>query len=470
MPKSALHCRTIDPREPIAVAHALAGQPHLAFLDSGKDPSGLGRYSYVAADPFGVFKVLDKRAYWNDTELSAEPFEALRELLQRYSLPTSPELPPFQTGAIGYLSYEAARLIERVPAMVAPDDGVPDIELGFYDVVFVHDHAENRSMILSSGWPETEPDQREKRAEQRITALLSQLNAPLPELPSNPPLTEWSFDVNRESFEASVAGTVARILSGDLFQANLAQRFIAPLPETYVPLTFYTHLRSISPATFGAYLGFGDTEIASNSPERFLTLKDRHIEARPIKGTAARGATPETDATLAQKLVNSVKDRAENTMIVDLLRNDLSRVSEPFSVKVPILCGLETYASVHHLVSVVKAQLALGCDGVDLVKAAFPCGSITGAPKIKAMEIIGEVERVPRGIYCGSIGYFGFDGTVDLNVAIRTVTFRDQTACFHAGGGITALSNPREEYEETLIKAERIFQAFRHDTGAGESA
>ena len=470
MPKSAVHYRIIDRCEPIAVAHALAGQPHLAFLDSGKNPSGLGRYSYVASNPFGVFKTINQRAYWNDTPLSAAPFEALRDLLERYQLPTHPDLPPFQTGAIGYLSYEAARLIETVPGMVAPDDGMPDIQLGFYDVIFVHDHAENQSMILSSGRPETEPDQRAKRAERRISELLALLDAPAPVLPSNPPITEWRFDVTRESFEASVAGTIERILSGDLFQANLAQQFIAQVPDAYAPLAFYTTLRGMSPATFGAYLGFGDIQITSNSPERFLTLKDRRIEARPIKGTAARGATPETDAALAQTLVNSVKDRAENTMIVDLLRNDLSRVSEPFSVKVPILCGLETYASVHHLVSVVEAQLAEGCDGVDLIKAAFPCGSITGAPKIKAMEIIGEVERLPRGIYCGSIGYFGFDGTVDLNVAIRTVTFSDQTARFHAGGGITALSNPRDEYDETLIKAERIFQACRKPDGDEASA
>jgi len=470
MPKSDVHCRIIDRREPIAVAHALAGQPHLAFLDSGKNPSGLGRYSYVAANPFGVFKTVDQLAYWNNAPLSAEPFEALRELFERYHLPADPQLPPFQTGAIGYLSYEAARLIEAVPGMVAPEDGMPDIELGFYDVVFVHDHVKNQSMILSSGWPETEPDQRAKRAEQRLSDLLMLLDTSFSPLPSNPPITDWKFDVDQASFKASVASTVERILSGDLFQANLAQRFIAQLPKDYAPLTFYTTLRGMSPATFGAYLGFGDIQITSNSPERFLTLKDRHIEARPIKGTAARGATPEEDAALAQTLVHSVKDRAENTMIVDLLRNDLSRVSEPFSVKVPILCGLETYASVHHLVSVVEAQLAERCDGVDLVKAAFPCGSITGAPKIKAMEVIGEVERVARGIYCGSIGYFSFDGTVDLNVAIRTVTFRDQTARFHAGGGITALSNPRDEYDETLIKAERIFQAFRQPDGDEVSA
>ncbi len=465
MPNSAVHCRLMDPREPVAVAQALAARPHLAFLDSGKDPSGLGRYSYVAADPFGVFKVIGERAYWNNVALSARPFDALRVLLQRYQQPTAPGLPPFQTGAIGFLAYEAARLIEEVPGMAAPGSGIPDIELGFYDVVFVHDHARNESMILSSGWPEMDAGERAIRANHRISKLLELIDAPFAQLSPNPSITTWNFDVTQESFEKSVSGTVERILQGDLFQANLAQRFIADLPDGYNPLTFYSTLRTMSPAPFGAYLGFEGITVASNSPERFLTLKDRKIEARPIKGTAARGETSQTDKALADALLHSAKDRAENTMIVDLLRNDLSRVSEPFSVKVPVLCGLETYASVHHLVSVVEAQLADGCDQVDLLKAAFPCGSITGAPKIKAMEVIGQVERVPRGIYCGSIGYFGFDGSMDLNVAIRTVTFQGNSVCFHAGGGITALSNPRDEYAETLVKAERIFQAFRHCGG-----
>jgi para-aminobenzoate synthetase component 1 len=461
MSNGLIHYHEMAARAPLEVARRLKRHAHLAYLDSGKDPEGLGRYSYVAADPFGVFRVIKGRAYWNESALDAPPFEAFRSLLERYQRPIWADLPPFQTGVIGFLSYEAARLMEAVPCMVEPDDHMPDIEFGFYDVVFAHDHAENRSFILSSGWPEQDPSARDQRAKARIAWLLDVLDEPMPAEALNPAITEWQFDMDQARFEAAVQGTIERILNGDLFQANLAQRFLAKLPAGFDPLVFYANLRRMSPSSFGAYLNFGDISLASNSPERFLTLKNRRIEARPIKGTAPRGATPEADKALAQGLKDSVKDRAENTMIVDLLRNDLSRVAEPFSVKVPILCGLETYASMHHLVSVVEATLAANYDGLDLIMAAFPCGSISGAPKLKAMGVIGEIEGVSRGVYCGSIGYIGVDGTMDLNVAIRTVTFQTHQARFHAGGGITALSHPSEEYQETLVKAERIFRAFR---------
>jgi para-aminobenzoate synthetase component 1 len=465
MSNGSIHYREISAREPLEVARKLKHHAHLAFLDSGKDPEGLGRYSYVAADPFGVFHVIHGVAYWNGSALDEPPFEALRGVLSRYQRPAHAELPPFQTGAIGFLSYEAARLIETVPGMVPPDEHMPDIEFGFYDVVFAHDHAENRSFVLSSGFPEQDTSSCDKRADERISWLLSVLDEPTPNDGVNPVIDEWRFDMDRTRFESSVSGTIERILNGDLFQANLAQRFVTAIPDNFDPLAFYANLRSMSPSTFGAYLSFGDVILASNSPERFLTLKDRHIEARPIKGTAPRGATAIEDAKLAQGLKESMKDRAENTMIVDLLRNDLSRVAEPHSVKVPVLCGLETYASMHHLVSVVEATLTKTRDGVDLIKAAFPCGSISGAPKIKAMEVISDVEATPRGVYCGSIGYIGVDGSMDLSVAIRTVSFSPSAAQFHAGGGITALSHPSAEYEETLVKAERIFRAFRLPSG-----
>jgi para-aminobenzoate synthetase component 1 len=467
MSTSGVFCQEIDPRKPVDVALLWSDQPHLAFLDSGRNFGNLGRYSYVAADPFGVFEVINDLAYWNTTQVDLHPFEALRELVQRYSLATDEGLPPFQTGAIGFLSYEASQLIEAVPNMPKAESGMPDLKFGFYDVVFAHDHLTHRSMILSSGWPETDPHKREKRAKERMVEFLNRLDAPPPQRSPNPSVDNWILSTSRHGFEASVAAIIERIFAGDLFQANLAQCFHAELSHAYDPLGFYAQLRAVSPATFGAYLDFGDLQIASNSPERFMSLSGRQIEARPIKGTAPRGDTPEADRALSETLLHSVKDRAENTMIVDLLRNDLSRVSSPFSVNVPILCGLETYASVHHLVSVVEAELAVGRDAIDLIKAAFPCGSITGAPKIKARELIAHFEKIPRGIYCGSIGYIGFDGTMDLNVAIRTVTFSDKMARFHAGGGITALSNPHEEYEETMIKAARIFSAFRHPDGDG---
>ena len=253
-------------------------------------------------------------------------------------------------------------------------------------------------------------------------------------------------------------------MNGDIFQANLSHCFSIERPPHYDPLGFYLLLREQSPAPFGAYLDCGSLVIASNSPERFLELDHKGgIEARPIKGTARRSPDPEQDRALAHELLQSEKDRAENTMIVDLLRNDLSRVAQSGSVRVPTLCGLETYANVHHLVSVVEAHLKPTHDAIDLIRATFPGGSITGAPKIKAMEIIAREEQIPRGVYCGSIGYIAFDGGMDLSIAIRTALFTKDEIRFSVGGGITALSNPEAEYRETLIKAERLFKAFRHD-------
>ena len=258
-----------------------------------------------------------------------------------------------------------------------------------------------------------------------------------------------------------IARTVEYILAGDIFQANIAQRLSATLPADFDAWAFYRRLRAMNPATFAAFLDYGPLKIASSSPERFAQVYDGRVETRPIKGTIRRSADPDEDKRLAETLLASEKDRAENVMIVDLLRNDLSRVCKPHTVHVPALNGLESYATVHHLVSVVSGELRDGLDVVDLIGAAFPGGSITGAPKIRAMEIITELEGVERGVYCGSIGYLGFDGASDTNIAIRTVSFVGGEALVFGGGGITALSDPADEYDETIVKASRVLEAFR---------
>src|SRR5207248_76612 len=250
------------------------------------------------------------------------------------------------------------------------------------------------------------------------------------------------------------------ILAGDIFQANIAQRFSAPIPPGFDAFAFHEILRSGNPATFAAFLDYGDLKIASSSPERLLSFDGVNAQARPIKGTRRRDPDPGRDAGLRADLLASRKDRAENVMIVDLLRNDLSRVCDPGTVEVPVLCGLESYASVHHLVSVVTGRLAAGRSPLDLMAACFPGGSITGAPKLRRMEIIAEIEKVPRNAYCGSIGWIGLNGRMDFNIAIRTVMFHEGFSSFHGGGGITARSDPAAEYDETLIKVDRIMQAF----------
>ncbi len=271
----------------------------------------------------------------------------------------------------------------------------------------------------------------------------------------------WQSNFTREAYEQAIARTVEFILAGDIFQANITQMFSAKIPDGFDPLSFYRVLRLKNPATFAAYMDYGDIQIASSSPERLLSGVDAHVEARPIKGTRRRDADPSRDAALIADLTSSRKDRAENVMIVDLLRNDLSRVSKPGTVKVPVLCGLETYANVHHLVSVITSELNEHSGVGTLLGAIFPGGSITGAPKIRAMEIIAEIEQAPRGVYCGAIGYIGFNGRTDFNIAIRTAQFSGGIARVQGGGGITARSAPPAEYEESLTKIRRIMEAFR---------
>jgi len=279
-------------------------------------------------------------------------------------------------------------------------------------------------------------------------------------VPASSSQSLWRSNFTAGAYQAAIDKVRAHIFAGDIYQANIAQRFEADLPAGFSSFAFYENLRRTNPAPFGAYLAFGDTVIASSSPERLLRRHGDFVEARPIKGTAKRSLDPTEDARRGEALKASAKDRAENIMIVDLLRNDLSLVCRPYSVQVPVLCGLESYANVHHLVSVVTGELARGRDEIDLVASAFPGGSITGAPKRRAMEIIEAIEQTPRGYYCGSILYMGFDGTADMNIAIRTVVLKPGKARFHAGGGITYLSDPAAEYVETYDKAQRIFDAF----------
>jgi para-aminobenzoate synthetase component 1 len=426
-------------------ARRLADRPRLAILDSAMSHATLGRWSYVACDPAGVFTVRGGRAAWNGEDLADPPLAALRALLVRHRQDRRPDGPPFQGGAVGTFAYEAAHLFEALPKVPA-DPTASQIDLGLYDTLLAIDGIERRAILVG-------------RDAARIEALRLRLQAPPKSLPRLPSLA-WRQETHRSVYEDQVRRVVRYIRDGDIFQANLSQRFVGHPDGPLDPLAAYQALRTANPAPFGALLVDGPRFIASTSPERFLRVSGRSVEARPIKGTIRRHRDPGQDRRAAARLAASEKDRAENVMIVDLLRNDLSRVCKPTSVAVPALCAVETYASVHHLTSVVTGRLAEGRDALDLVAAAFPGGSITGAPKIRAMEIIAELERRPRGVYCGSVGWLGFDGDMDLNIAIRTAAFDGEALSLNAGGGITLLSDPSAEYEETLAKAERLLEAL----------
>jgi para-aminobenzoate synthetase component 1 len=449
---------------PLARFARLAERPYAALLDSARVMDRFARYSFLAVDPFSVLEAKDGRVALDGRSFDGDPFEALRERLAAFPLTHRDGLPPFQTGAVGFLSYDLCHHLERLPRPRADDMRFPDLALGFYDVIAAWDHRDRRAFVLSSGWPEPDAAARRKRAIARAEWLADALLAgddeaePPPAAHAAPAIES---NLSRPDYEAAVQRVIDYILAGDIFQANMTQRFRARMPDGLEPFALHRRLMAINPAPFAAYLNFGDTVIASASPERFLSLRNGWVETRPIKGTRPRGKTPEEDERLAAELLASEKDTAENVMIVDLLRNDLSRVCRDGSVSVPELCVLESYATVFHLVSTVVGRMRPGLGAVDLLRASFPGGSITGAPKIRAMEIIAELEPTQRGPYCGSVGWLGFDGGMDTSITIRTYAIKDGWVTFQAGGGIVADSDPAAEYEESLAKARALIAALQ---------
>ena len=451
----------------------LAPRPYSFLLDSGLSVPGLGRYSLIGADPFLVFHSRGKRL-WVERKGAGclafgHPLSKLKELLASYRLAPGSCPFPFCGGAAGYFSYDLGRVLEKIPSQAADDLQTPDLCLGFYDVVTVVDRVQEEVWVVSTGFPETAPAAARRRAAARLAETCRLFTGEPPRIesvsPGNPPGGGSAAPVLCAHFdEAGYCRAVQRvkdyIAAGDIFQVNLSQRF--SLPRIIEPWLLYRRLRAVNPAPMAAYLNFGDFQVVCASPERFLKVTGRRVETRPIKGTRPRGKDPASDARLKEELWNSAKDQAELVMIVDLERNDLGRVCHPGSVRVPELYRLEEYATVFHLVSTVEGELAPGKDAVDLLAAAFPGGSISGAPKIRALEIIEELEPVRRGIYTGSIGYIGFDGNADLNIVIRTLLFKGDIY-FQVGGGITIDSDPDQEYVETLDKARALVRALGLD-------
>lgn len=450
-------------QDPLAVFACFAQQDGAVFLDSAQLRENCGQYSFIAVDPFLTLLSKNGVIQLNDQWFRGDPFAVLAENLTKFHLLTIANLPPFQGGAAGYFSYDLYQHLEKVHGQQLDDMHFPDLAIGFYDLVIAFDHLLQQAWIFSSGYPIQEKTARVMQAKERISWLQARLNS-IPVLPALSTIMldrdaiETSFTAH--DYQAAISRIIDYILAGDIFEANLTQRFKALLPDKLHSFDLYRRLRFLNPAPFAAYMQFANTVLASASPERFLKLTQGKVETRPIKGTRPRGKTKMEDIALADELINSAKDRAENVMIVDLMRNDLSRVCEYHSVNVPQLCGLESYATVHHLVSIITGQLQLGQQAVDLLRATFPGGSITGAPKIRAMEIIAELEPTYRGPYCGSIAYLGFNGDMDSSIVIRTFALKDNQVTFQAGGAVVADSNPGAEYDEVLIKANALCKAL----------
>jgi para-aminobenzoate synthetase component I len=449
--------------DPVALFETFAEEPFAALLHSGARDGERGRYSYIAADPF-LRLAADESGVWIDgAALDLDPFTALERALDRCALPQGESPVPFATGAVGFLSYELGRHLERLPAPKRSPAPFPEMLFGLYDTVLAFDHQDTAAYVLSCGLPETEGPARSARAQARADHMLARLAHASPRRrPADwTARASWTPVQPRAEVEAGIARVIEYIRAGDIFQANLTQAMLAQRPAGLTDYELYLRLLELSPAPFSALLtGEGTHAVISASPERFLRLTaEGKVETRPIKGTRPRDPDPARDAANAAALLASPKDRAENLMIVDLMRNDLSRVSRIGSVGVPVLNGLETFASVHHLVSVVESQLRPGIRPVDVLRACFPGGSITGAPKIRAMEIIHELEPLPRGLYCGAIGWIGFDGAMDTSIVIRTLARSGETLIAQAGGGIVADSVPADEYEESMVKIAPLLRA-----------
>jgi para-aminobenzoate synthetase component 1 len=516
---SALHVNELaHVPDPLALLEELRPDGLPWLLDSALPNPSTGRFSFVGADPYWVLRVRGDEAGLecrrpvrpvpeNEDPAHSDPFARVRGLLPPVPATTAgaARFPvPFVGGVVGYWGYELAQHITSLGASFDAIDGpsydspynspydsaydsaynrdLPDLALLFVDRLVAIDHLEGRAWALGTGFATSAEAAGERAAAvcAEIASRASLVDAgrpgdlPGPEPPPRalvpaPDGLEMLF--TEQSYAEAVSEIGEEIAAGNVYQANLTHRMSAPL-EGVDPLVLYRVLREINPAPFAGYLELPEVAILSSSPERFVQVDaQRRVESRPIKGTRPRGATPEEDRRLAAELRESAKDRAENLMIVDLVRNDLGRVCETGSIDVPELMAIEPYATVHQMVSTVTGRLRADCDVVDLVQATFPPGSMTGAPKRAAMTIIERLEPVRRGVYSGAFGYLDARGGSDLSVVIRTLIVAGERAYLHVGGGIVADSEPAAEYRETLDKARALLAALaRMSRAAGAAA
>ncbi|MGD8341270.1 MAG: aminodeoxychorismate synthase component I [Gammaproteobacteria bacterium] len=432
---------------------ALADREWAVFLDSGRERIAGGRYDIYAAEPYATLTtrgtLTEVRTRSGQMTSAREPLDILREELG----PAAPadSFLPFCGGAIGYFGYDLGRRFERWEAQAVDDIEMPELAFGLYDWAVVVDHAEQRTWLVGQG-----NDERTFDCWDELHAELG--NAAAKRYQPFQVLDNVTCNLDRRAYDSAFNKIKAHIRDGDCYQVNLTQRFSAPVVGS--SWDAYERLRTNNPAPYSAYLNFPVGQVLCSSPERFLGVRGGKVVTRPIKGTRPRGWDEESDRRLAEELRASEKDRAENVMIVDLLRNDLGRNCVGGSVQVTSLFDIETFANVHHLVSTVEGDLAPGRDALDVLRGSFPGGSITGAPKVRAMQIIEECEPQRRSVYCGAIGYLGFDGAMDTNIAIRTLLRRGETIHAWAGGGIVADSDADREYQECFDKASGLLSVL----------
>lgn len=466
--------------------NCLSHKPWAMFLDSGQPQSQYGRYDILVADPFITLSTTENNSGVTtevvrngQTTISREdPFALLNSLLAPYQ--AAQNTLPFAGGAVGYFGYDLMRREAKLPNVAKLNAAIPHMLVGIYDWAVVIDHREKTACLVSNGFQQSTHEQWTE-----LCALFDEpvvVEAIVVEAEKFELITPVTSNMDFSQYAQAFNKVKHYITEGDCYQVNLAQRFSAQ--ATGNSWTAYNKLREISPAPFMAYMNFGFLQVLSGSPERFLQVVGKHVETRPIKGTRPRSDDAHLDQQYAADLQASAKDKAENLMIVDLLRNDISKNCEIGSVKADKLFQLQSFANVHHLVSIVSGTLQPGKTALDLLRGCFPGGSITGAPKLRAMQIIEDLEPHRRGVYCGAIGYIGFDGNMDTNIAIRTaVYYSEQSSAgesseaeaseagssqgeisFYAGGGIVADSILEKEYAETLDKASSMLKTMQYFT------
>ncbi|MBW9149393.1 aminodeoxychorismate synthase component I [Clostridium sp. CM028] len=421
------------------------------LLDSARDEKTLGRYSFIGINCFLTFKSKNGTCYKGKEVYEGDTFEELNKIIEEYAIENNTGL-PFVSGGIGYFSYDLAREVEELPNIAKDDVDIPHCYYNFYDNIIILDNFKKSIYISALGILKSQKDsiegirQRIQKGNKIVYEKVGVIK------------NKFTSDFEKNNYINTVSKVRAYIKSGDIYITNLTQRFSCNTRKSAYEI--YKDLRNINPAPFAAFMNFENFNIICSSPERFLRIRNRMVETRPIKGTMPRGMDAGEDLKNKNILINSEKDKSELLMVVDLERNDLSKVCKPSSVKVTELFKLEEYSTVFHLVSTVVGELKEPVSSLECIKACFPGGSITGAPKIRSMEIIEELEPVRRNIYTGALGYLGFDGNVDLNIIIRTILIKDNKAYFGVGGGITWDSNEECEYDETLDKAKALMRVL----------
>lgn len=433
---------------PFYVYKIFKDEKNTAFLDSSKEDKNLSKFSFIGLNPFLNFTYKDNIVYVNEKEIKEkDPFIALDNLINKYKINYESDI-PFISGAIGYFSYDIGRKLEVLPKTAKKEIEIPDAIFNFYNNLIIFDIQNKKTYISSLGIGEEIED-----IEEKLKNYKEDLEVKVTE--SN---NKFTSNFEKENYEKAILRLKEYIRNGDVYIANMTRQIWCYNKEE--SFSIYEKLRSINKAPFSAYMNFNDFQVISSSPERFLYVKDKMVHTRPIKGTRPRGKNFLEDRENRKALENSEKDKAELLMIVDLERNDLSKVCKPNSVKVTELFKIEEYATVFHLVSTIEGELEEGVSAVKCIRECFPGGSITGAPKIRAMEIIEELEGLRRNLYTGSIGYFDLRGNCDFNIVIRTIIKKDNKAYFGVGGGITYDSKEEDEWFETIDKGKALMRVL----------